>query len=80
MRVIMREDRLRIFSTCKETIKQLKNYHVENGRVQERNDDFVDSLRYALVSCEKRGKPRNQIDKWSGFDQSNSFNPYNLYN
>lgn len=79
IRVIMREDRLKIFSTCKETIKQLKNYHVENGRVQERNDDFVDSLRYALISCEKRGKARNQVDKWNGFDQSNSFNPFNPY-
>lgn len=79
MRVIMREDRLRIFSTCTETIKQLKNYHVENGKVQERNDDFVDSLRYALLSCETRGKPRNQVNRLEGFSTDNSWNPYNPY-
>ena len=81
MRVIMREDRLRFFNTLNpELLKQLKNYRVENGKIPERGNDFVDSLRYALLSCEERGKPRNQGNRFDGFsNNNNSWNPYNLY-
>lgn len=81
MRVLFRENRVKFFSTCSDTVKQLKNYRVVNGNVQERNDDYVDSLRYALLSCEHRGKPRNNNNKGLfDFNSQNSWNPHNLYN
>lgn len=81
MRIIMREDRLRFFSDLDpELLKQLKNYRVDNGRIPERGNDYVDSLRYALLSCEERGKPRNQANSYMNLNNNNNWNPYSLYN
>ncbi|EJY3122527.1 terminase family protein [Salmonella enterica] len=80
MRTIMREDRLKFFSNCTETIKQLKNYRAINGKVQEKGgDDYVDSLRYALLSCENRGSPKTGDSFFSSSNVSNSWNPYNPF-
>lgn len=80
MRTIMREGRLKFFPTCTETIRQLKNYRAVNGRVQEKGgDDYVDSLRYALLSCEKRGAPKGRETFFSNHSYESNWKPYNRY-
>jgi phage terminase large subunit-like protein len=80
MRTIMREGRLKFFPTCTETIRQIKNYRAVNGKVQEKGgDDYVDSLRYALLSCEKRGATKGIDTFFANNSYESSWKPYNRY-
>ncbi|MCX8289108.1 phage terminase large subunit family protein [Enterobacter pseudoroggenkampii] len=81
IRAVMREDRLKIFSTCSELIKQLRSYAVKNGRIQEKGgDDYCDAFRYGIISLlSDRGKARNQNNEDQLFSNNNNWNPHNLY-
>ena len=49
-------DRLKIFSSCTETMEEMRLYHRKNGKVVPIKDDLLSALRYAALSVERFGE------------------------
>lgn len=45
-------DRLKIFKTCRELIREIQFYHWKNNKIVKRNDHCVDPMRYAVMARE----------------------------
>ncbi len=69
--------RIKIFSTCQNTLAELRMYRYdENGKIVKQNDHLMDALRYAMRSSrhhavlpyEDEEEETNPWDKRNGFD------------
>ena len=48
--------RLQIFSSCTETMEEMRLYHRKNGKVVPIRDDLLSAMRYAALSVERFGE------------------------
>ena len=48
--------RLQIFSSCQETLEELRLYHRKNGKIVPIKDDLLSAMRYAVLSVERFGE------------------------
>jgi hypothetical protein len=63
--------RLQIFSSCIETLEEMRLYHRKNGKVVAIKDDLISAMRYAVLSVERFGeklKNKTQYRRY-GFEQ-----------
>lgn len=65
----MKTGRLKIFNTCTPIFDELRDYHRKEGKIVKRDDDSVDSMRYAVMSVTHRG-----ISEQVGKEGSMSYN------
>ena len=69
-------DRLKIFSSCTETMEEMRLYHRKNGKVVPIKDDLLSALRYAALSVERFGerlKSKTMFRKY-GFETEIEYN------
>lgn len=59
---MMETGKLKVFSTCRKFLQEMKIYHRKDGKIIDRNDDMISATRYACLMMTRFGKPGAQID------------------
>lgn len=71
---MMESGNLKIFSTCRKFLQEMKIYHRKDGKIIDRGDDMISATRYACLMMTRHGKPGGQVNSGYWRNPSESLN------
>jgi phage terminase large subunit-like protein len=62
MHTYMETGKLKIFTTCRKFLQEMKLYHRKDGKINDRHDDMISATRYGCLMMARFGKPGSQTN------------------